>query len=74
MSGGVRYAAHHDFAYNGRVSLALLPCLAAVVALAGWPCLETLTIGAMVSYSMDTLQVDEAHLPVALCVRLHVCE
>uniref|UniRef100_A0A7S3R236 Uncharacterized protein n=1 Tax=Dunaliella tertiolecta TaxID=3047 RepID=A0A7S3R236_DUNTE len=58
MPGGVRYAAF-DFAYNGRVSLALLPCLAAMVALAGRSCLVTLTIGAMVAYSMDTLQFRE---------------
>jgi len=57
MSGGVRYSAQQDFSYNGRVSLALLPCLATLVALAGRPCLVTLTIGAMVAYSMDTLQV-----------------
>ncbi|EFJ42255.1 hypothetical protein VOLCADRAFT_97706 [Volvox carteri f. nagariensis] len=48
-----------DFKYNGRVALALLPCLLTVAIIGGVSVLSCLTIGAMVVYLMDALQYRE---------------
>ncbi|GLC46128.1 hypothetical protein PLESTB_001193000 [Pleodorina starrii] len=48
-----------DFKYNGRVALALLPCLATVATIGGASVLSCLTVGAMVVYLMDALQYRE---------------
>ncbi|GFR52565.1 hypothetical protein Agub_g15155, partial [Astrephomene gubernaculifera] len=48
-----------DFKYNGRVALALLPCLLTMATIGGASVLSCLTIGAMVVYLMDALQYRE---------------
>lgn len=48
-----------DFKYNGRVALALLPCLLTVAVVGGASVLSCLTVGAMVVYLMDALQYRE---------------
>ncbi|KAG2493679.1 hypothetical protein HYH03_008193 [Edaphochlamys debaryana] len=48
-----------DFKYNGRVALALIPCLLTVATIGGLSVLACLTVGAMVVYLMDALQYRE---------------
>lgn len=49
----------NDFAYNGRVALALVPSLAAACLIGGRPVITTLTLGCMVTYLMDAMQFRE---------------
>ncbi len=54
-AGAGRYSPA-DFAYNGRVALALLPCLATVGVLGGRPVITILALGGVAGYIMDVLQ------------------
>ncbi|XP_010556079.1 PREDICTED: uncharacterized protein LOC104825454 [Tarenaya hassleriana] len=46
-----------SFAYNGRIAVALAPCVAFLLDLGGAPVVATLTIGLMISYIVDSLNV-----------------
>ena len=49
----------NSFQYNGRVAIALVPCLVVACIVGGKPVLAALSIGAMTSYIMDALQYRE---------------
>ncbi|KAJ4882902.1 no exine formation 1 [Raphanus sativus] len=46
-----------SFAYNGRIALALVPCAAFLLDLGGAPVIATLTVGLLISYVLDSLDV-----------------
>ncbi|CAH9079510.1 unnamed protein product [Cuscuta europaea] len=46
-----------SFAHNARVALALVPCAAFLIDLGGIPVVATLTVGVMVAYILDSLDV-----------------
>ncbi|KAF8047123.1 hypothetical protein N665_3197s0009 [Sinapis alba] len=46
-----------SFAYNGRIALALVPCAAFLLDLGGAPVIATLTVGLLISYIVDSLDV-----------------
>ncbi|XP_010419915.1 PREDICTED: uncharacterized protein LOC104705589 [Camelina sativa] len=46
-----------SFAYNGRIAIALVPCAAFLLDLGGAPVVATLTIGLLISYIVDSLNV-----------------
>ncbi|XP_009125907.2 uncharacterized protein LOC103850865 [Brassica rapa] len=46
-----------SFAYNARIATALVPCAAFLLDLGGAPVLATLTIGLLISYVVDSLNV-----------------
>eukprot|EP00798_Chlamydomonas_sp_ICE-L_P021511 gene21511-28494_t len=52
----------NDFQYNGRVALALVPCLAITASLGGHSVMVTLAVGFMISYMMDVMQYREGAL------------
>jgi hypothetical protein len=53
-----------DFRYHGRVALALVPSLLVAASLGGRPVMGIITVGAMVWYLMDAMQLREAALSV----------
>eukprot|EP00249_Psilotum_nudum_P022608 c28580_g1_i2 orf=3-3230(-) len=55
-SADFRFAAG-TFQYNARVAVALVPCVVLILGMGGKPVLGTLTIGLMISYILDTLQL-----------------
>ncbi|CAA7031546.1 unnamed protein product [Microthlaspi erraticum] len=46
-----------SFAYSGRIAIALVPCAAFLLDLGGGPVVATLTIGLLISYIVDSLNV-----------------
>ncbi|CAH9121911.1 unnamed protein product [Cuscuta epithymum] len=46
-----------SFAHNARVAVALVPCAAFLIDLGGIPVVATLTVGVMVAYILDSLNV-----------------
>ncbi|KAJ7567721.1 hypothetical protein O6H91_01G003700 [Diphasiastrum complanatum] len=55
-AGDGRFAAN-SFQYNTRVAIALVPCVALVLGMSEKPSLAVLTVGLMVSYILDALQM-----------------
>lgn len=58
-SGEPRFSPSASFAYNARIAIALGPCVALLVEMGGIPVMATLTIGLMVSYILDSLQLKQ---------------
>ncbi|KAG2274033.1 hypothetical protein Bca52824_056588 [Brassica carinata] len=55
-----------SFAYNGRIALALVPCAAFLLDLGGAPVIATLTVGLLISYIVDSLDVNSDRLLLLL--------
>lgn len=57
--GGETRFAPNAFQYNGRVAIAIVPCVVLLLGVGGKPVLATLTVGLMVSYILDSLQLKQ---------------
>lgn len=49
-----------SFAHNARIALALVPCAAFLLDLGGAPVLTTLTLGLMIAYILDSLNLHKS--------------
>lgn len=58
-TGGDARFAPNGFQYNGRVAIALVPCVILLLGVGGKPVLATLTVGLMVSYILDSLHLKQ---------------
>jgi hypothetical protein len=62
VAGGVHLGVVQGFKHDGAVAWALVPALALAASAGGTVCLWTLTVGAMLSYTLDALRMREACL------------
>jgi len=61
-AAGGHLGAAQGFKHDGAVAWALVPALALAASAGGTVCLWTLTVGAMLSYTLDALRMREACL------------
>nr|ATG71033.1 no exine fromation 1 [Cupressus sempervirens] len=58
-SGESRFSSSASFEYNARIAIALVPCALLLVEMGGFPVMATLTVGIMISYILDAIQLKQ---------------
>ncbi|KAH9328708.1 hypothetical protein KI387_000816, partial [Taxus chinensis] len=58
-SGESRFSPSATFEYNGRIAIALVPCAVLLLEMGGVAVMATLTVGLMISYILDALQLKQ---------------
>ncbi|GLJ45910.1 hypothetical protein SUGI_0966700 [Cryptomeria japonica] len=58
-SGESRFSSSASFEYNARIAIALVPCALLLVEMGGFPVMATLTVGVMISYILDAIQLKQ---------------
>eukprot|EP01018_Ginkgo_biloba_P017737 Gb_19950 [translate_table: standard] len=58
-SGEARFSPTASFEYNTRIAIALGPCAVLLLEMGGIPVMATLTVGLMISYILDSLQLKQ---------------